>query len=511
MLTVGSIEEAEVYAWLGRWAVLSRSRVGGQLTFQCVRNGEPSTLEFELQNGEVGADVALRASSLISAGGFAQAGAELVARVPRSPLGFVREEVARCVAECELAAWALRASLAATEGAEVRGALEAVLGRLAVWRVALAAAPQSRSLADLPLPPHGFMPPEPIGRWLARAAPFPVTEVPPDLRVVARAGDGRFLVRHAAHTLAWLRVDRPAGASEAEVRDIQALTGRAALGALLEWGFDLLELQAAALVGPPGEPLAALAARLAAGGRARDILEWRTEGERVRLVEIEVQEPRYRGSLLVVRLDDAENVLGTRLVGGIAGYEMMGLADATAPHLPGPAGERPPATVQAELAEKMKEIAAAVQPLLEALVHPAQGAEALEAVRPRPGDAALVFTGDPARIATIEEAYARLWSSDPPRVRAGSAAVSLRIHVAPAGMLGPDSGAPMDWPVPYLRIAGELVPSRTWVAWSYLPVGGGRGNDYDGLVWLGDRWVWFPAPWRVLPRIAAYSSAVRTN
>lgn len=155
------------------------------------------------------------------------------------------------------------------------------------------------------------------------------------------------------------------------------------------------------------------------------------------------------------------------------------------------------------LNESMRTIAAQVQPLLEALVDPARTDDAIGVVRPRVGDAARAFAGDPARIAAIEHAYLSLWAKDPPRVRANAPAVTLKLHVAPAGMLSADSAAPQAWPVPYSRVAAELEPSRVWVAWSYLPTSGARGTDFDGLVWLDDRWVWFPAPWRVLPRVGA--------
>ncbi|GDX83547.1 hypothetical protein LBMAG42_53580 [Deltaproteobacteria bacterium] len=493
MIAVRSLAEAAAYCHHHRWSrVASRAGPEGGFEWDCVREAEVGTLRFTLVSDGL-------ATPALDAGALVGVGTELLASVPVSPLGFVSGEIARAIGDLELALWALKQAQAGGEGAEVADASAVAAERLSAWRVAVPGAPSSRPLAAIPTPAHGFLPPPPLAEWLARSIPFAVEDVPADLRVVARGGDGRFLVRHEAHTMAWLRVEGD------QVGDIQVLQDRAALAAFLAWGFTLLDGQKAALrrAAAPGEPVEAFLKAGLAHGRARAILGLRGASEETRFYEIELREPRFRGALLVVRVGANEEVLGFRVVEGVDGYEMMGMADATAPHLPGPAGERPIIAAANAVNEAMRTIAAQVQPLLEALVDPARTKEAILAVRPRVGDAARVFAGDAARIAAIEHAYQSLWAKDPPRVRANAPAVTLKLHVAPAGMLGPDSAAPQAWPVPYSRIAAELEPSRTWVAWSYLPTGGGRGTDFDGLVWLDDRWVWFPAPWRVLPRVGA--------
>lgn len=493
MIAVRSIAEAAAYCHHHRWSrVASRAGPEGSFEWDCVRETEVSTLQFGLVPEGV-------APSAIDGAALVGVGTELLSSVPASPLGFVQGEVTRAIGDLELAVWALSAARSFGESVEVAGARALAEARTALWREGLVAAPLSRAFVAIPTPAHGFLPPAPLAEWLSRAVPFGVEEVPADLLVVARGGDGRFLVRHEAHTLAWLRVEAD------RVVDIQVLQERTAFAAFLTWGFTLLDGQKAALrtAAAPGEPVEAFLKAGLPNGRARAILGLRGPTEEVRFYEIELPEPRYRGALLVVRLGADESVLGFRLVEGLDGYEMMGMADAAAPHLSGPAGERPVAGAVQELSNAMQTIATHVQPLLEALVDPARTHDAVAAVRPRVGDAARAFVGDPARIAAIEHAYQSLWAKDPPRVRANAPAVSLKMHVAPAGMLAADSAAQQPWPVPYSRIAAELEPSRTWVAWSYLPTSGARGTDFDGLVWLGDRWVWFPAPWRVLPRVGA--------
>jgi hypothetical protein len=57
------------------------------------------------------------------------------------------------------------------------------------------------------------------------------------------------------------------------------------------------------------------------------------------------------------------------------------------------------------------------------------------------------------------------------------------------------------FPRGYHTLAG-LVPDRIWLAWKYVEPGERLGMAYDGLVWLDERFVWFPKPWRVVQGIS---------
>jgi hypothetical protein len=491
MIVVRSLAEAAVYAHLTGHAVVSRrSPRPTAHVWDCMWRDEARQLVF-VEQPSAGA------STLVDAAGFAQVGAELLASVPSSPQGFVRGEAKRCIADLLLAAYAFGEALrsgAAADAAHLQSALDAANLRRTTWVNALAELPDARSPDSIPVPAHGFSPPEPIARWLGRPLPFPIEEIPDELQVVVRGDDGRFLARHAAHTLAWLSVS-----PERKVVAIEVLEGRPALLALIQHGFALLEVQKARLraCGQPGDLLAEMLGNGLGEGRDRPILELRHSTERVRFLEIETRDPRFRGALLAVRLDEAERVQGWRLVEGADGYEMMGLLDATAPHLPGPGGERPVVEAANELRAALEAVGEQVRPLLAALVEPARASEVVASLRPRPGDVARAFVGDESEFSMIEARYASLWSADPPRVRAPAREVQLRIFVATAGMLGEPDMSP-GWPRHWAAVAPRLVPSRTWVAWQYAPTDGSRGTDYDGLVWLDDHWAWFPAPWRVI-------------
>lgn len=486
MIVVRSMAEAAVYAHLTGHAVISRrSPRPTAHVWQCMWRDEARELIFVEQ-------ASTAPSRLIDAAGFAQVAGELATTVPATPLGFVRGEAKRCIADLLLASYAFGEALRSGETSALREARASVDARRSVWVERLATLPESRSLANLSLPPHGFVPSAEVAAWFARPVPFPINEIPAEMNVVTRAADGRFLTRHEDHALAWIRVS-----PERNVVEMQLLTGRDALAALLAQGFSLLEVQKARLraTGEPGEKLADMLQNGLGDGKNRAILELRDGGDRVRFIEIETRDPRFRGALLVVRLDESERLLGFRVVEGLDGYEMMGLLDATAPHLPGPEGEAPVAEAVANLEAAHQAIAANVRPILEALLDAGRTREVVASLRPRPGDAARVFLGDTEAIAAR---YAELWDRDPPRIRASAPEVSLRITVATAGSV--QSGGPMQaaWPQPYHTVSNRLVASRTWVAWSYEPTNGRRGTDYDGLVWVDDHWAWFPSPHRVL-------------
>ena len=434
MIVVRTLAEAAVYAQLTGHAVMSRrSPRPSAHVWQCMWRDEARELVFVEQQSE-------SKSKLIDAPGFAQVGAELMASVPASPLGFVRGEAKRCIADLLLAAYSFGEALRFGEDGALRVARDGADVRRKAWVVQLASLPESRSFANIPLPSHGFVPPPEIARWLARPLPFPISDIPDELNVVARAADGRFLARHAAHTLAWLSVS-----PGREVLAVQPLSGREALAALIAHGFSLLEVQKARLraVGFPGQAVAAVLRDGFGEGRDRAILELHSPAEKVRFLEVETADPRTRGALLVLRLDESDRLLGMRVVEGLDGYEMMGLLDATAPHLPGPGGERPEAESAALLDTSLQVVGEQVRPILEALVDAGRSREAVATLRPRTGDAAKVFAGN---VTAIESHYAELWDKDPPRIRTAAAEVSLRIHVATAGSLKPGGTGEAAWP-----------------------------------------------------------------
>lgn len=138
----------------------------------------------------------------------------------------------------------------------------------------------------------------------------------------------------------------------------------------------------------------------------------------------------------------------------------------------------------------LTQVAATALPLVSAL---GQGIDP-RCVQPKEEDYDLVFA--PELRETLKKGYAPLWEH-PPNLRSGYPQVT--VHAALAGLLR--SANPLSWEFPggYRPIAGFLEPGRTWLCWHYHSPGS-AGVTYDGLVWQGERWIWFPKPWRVLER-----------
>ena len=160
---------------------------------------------------------------------------------------------------------------------------------------------------------------------------------------------------------------------------------------------------------------------------------------------------------------------------------------------PGSADNEQRARIQALMAAEL--LKQQLTPVLQALAHDRDGGIAAT-LRPRSGDYALAF--QPDAVAAAAAAYSHAWSSEAPRVSSVPSGSQLRIDVAPAGMLADDNALSKHFPGGYRGIAHLLDPHRIWVRWKYLPPGESVGMSYDGLVWLGDHWVWFPKPYRLL-------------
>ena len=72
------------------------------------------------------------------------------------------------------------------------------------------------------------------------------------------------------------------------------------------------------------------------------------------------------------------------------------------------------------------------------------------------------------------------------------------MHAAWAEDFGTPGGRARSFPGGYLKIATLLRPGVPWVSWKFVRPPGRRGVVFDGLVRLGDRWAWFPKPWRAV-------------
>jgi len=117
-------------------------------------------------------------------------------------------------------------------------------------------------------------------------------------------------------------------------------------------------------------------------------------------------------------------------------------------------------------------------------------------MKPHPGDYPLLFTEDYAEL--VQLVYQDLWD---------------RGVVAPKPLPGQDrilaTGCYSEWlrssnqnagrfPPVYREIARMFQPNVVWLMWRYLGPGKVQSSTYDGLVWLGKYWAWFPGAHQAL-------------
>lgn len=110
-------------------------------------------------------------------------------------------------------------------------------------------------------------------------------------------------------------------------------------------------------------------------------------------------------------------------------------------------------------------------------------------LRPRPEDFAAVFVGDAAK--TAADAYASFWDN-PPGALSKWANAGIRVF----SQLSQNIVESAEFPGGYGKIAHMLVRDQPWCRFKVVGNGGRDTIGYDGLVPLGDRWAWFPKPWR---------------
>jgi hypothetical protein len=154
-------------------------------------------------------------------------------------------------------------------------------------------------------------------------------------------------------------------------------------------------------------------------------------------------------------------------------------------------------TAQAESLAAIEILRGQLLPLLTALTQDTEGHLTAQ-LRPRPGDAERVFVPEVAKAAA--EAYEKLWTTTPPRITRASSGSRITCHLAPAGMLAEPNLLSREFPGGWRAVASLLQPQRVWAAWKVIEPGKTAGMAYDGVVWVDDRWVWYPKPYRVMLR-----------
>ena len=134
-------------------------------------------------------------------------------------------------------------------------------------------------------------------------------------------------------------------------------------------------------------------------------------------------------------------------------------------------------------------LAEAAEPLIRQLDDP----RLTPALQPTPAELAQLFDPNLAQalVPALNEFYRQ-----PPLASPGDGYPLLRITTANAGLLRWPNELSEKFPNGYRNIAGWMNPRHIWCAWRWHN-DAGNGVQYDGLVWLEQRWIWLPKVFRL--------------
>ena len=138
------------------------------------------------------------------------------------------------------------------------------------------------------------------------------------------------------------------------------------------------------------------------------------------------------------------------------------------------------------------------EPILKAIANDFTG-QYVQTLKPKDTDYEQVFVGK--AVAVARQTYTSMWNKGFKIEHPTSVQNDIHCYVAPAGFLTKYNPLSRYFPQGYQSIAGWLNPHRVWVTWSYLKPGSTSGLSYDGLVFVDNRWVWFPKPYRILSQL----------
>lgn len=148
-----------------------------------------------------------------------------------------------------------------------------------------------------------------------------------------------------------------------------------------------------------------------------------------------------------------------------------------------------------ELLINLRLLAEAAEPLIRQLGDPLL----TPSLKPTQAELAELFDAEltPALKAAVDELY-----QTPPLAAPGALHPHLSITAANAGLLRWPNELSDKFPRGYRNIAGWMTPKQIWLSWRWSQQAdappGAPGMQFDGLVWLGRRWVWIPKAFRLL-------------
>ena len=137
-----------------------------------------------------------------------------------------------------------------------------------------------------------------------------------------------------------------------------------------------------------------------------------------------------------------------------------------------------------------------LQPFVERRGTDEERYQLLLAMKPRDEDFGRLFQ-EPL-LSPARALYAALWRQPPPLLpKPGQN--HLWIRTASSEDFVAWNARGQEFPGGYRKLGPHLGPELAWVAFKFVIEGDFTGLSFDGLVWLDNRFAWFPQPWRLVP------------
>jgi len=234
---------------------------------------------------------------------------------------------------------------------------------------------------------------------------------------------------------------------------------------------------------------------------------------RLRVLDVAAVPPALRGAIAeglpLLQADDVDDLL----VAGEPRERLLGLWAAQETERLDLAGQVTRLSHDPEpvVAQQGRVVAKRFQQILEArealMINLRLLAEAAEAIIRRLNDplltpglkpelAELELLFDPSLAPALHAELTRFYRT-PPLADPGDRYAELSVTAANAGLLRWPNELSDKFPRGYRNIAGWMNPKWIWCAWRWRSIQGGH-VQYDGLVFVDNRWVWLPKAFRLV-------------
>lgn len=139
-----------------------------------------------------------------------------------------------------------------------------------------------------------------------------------------------------------------------------------------------------------------------------------------------------------------------------------------------------------------------VMPVLNAIHEDTNEQNYIRTLKPSHEDIEQVF--DDEAVDYVKEYVDTFWSRSL-IIQAPKQPYDIQASICPAGMFYSNSPMTKQFPSGYIAIAAWLKPACVWVSWRTVGPGERSGQTYDGLVFVNQRWVWFPKVHKMLAKL----------